>query len=262
MPNLMDLATTKKTAPGDLVKSFIKVIRSLDTSKDNYTKIRDFLTLAYCAYSKRTAPPDLADKLEAEYMRVVGTYANKDDVRQMPALIAQVHQGVHSGMDFLGIVAGELELLNSDAGQFFTPYEVSKMMAMLTLGSVKAQIADVGYVTVQEPACGAGSMILAVADVLEQEGFDPGLTMWVEAIDVAEIPFKMAFLQLALRGVAGRVYRGNTLSGETFDMGALPACHRFLDKHGFPFTKSADETRVAAEDQKPVAQIGEQMVLF
>ncbi len=255
MPSLID-------TPNSLIKSFVKSLRGLDTSKDNYTKFRDFLTLAYCAYAKTTSPPQRAEELEAEYMRVVGTYANKDDIRQMPEMISQVYKGVQLNMDFLGCVAGELELLNADAGQFFTPYEVSKMMAMLNLDGIKERITENGYVTVSEPACGAGSMVLALADVLTEEGFDPGLTMWVEATDVAEMPFKMTFLQLAFRGVAGRVYRANSLALETFETVTLPASHRFIDTQGFPFAKDNEKQANEAVQKAPVAKIGEQMMLF
>ena len=55
-------------------------------------------------------------------------------------------------------------------GQFFTPYDVSRMMAEMTFDTVDEIIAEQGFVTVQEPACGAGGMIIAAADVIDAQG--------------------------------------------------------------------------------------------
>lgn len=78
-----------------LVKDFIKTLNGLDHSKDRYTKFRDFLTLAYCALAKPVATSaERAEGLEAEYMDVVGRYANQDDVREMPKLLGMTALGL------------------------------------------------------------------------------------------------------------------------------------------------------------------------
>ena len=40
-------------------------------------------------------------------------------------------------------------------------------------------IRDQGFITLNEPTAGAGAMILAAADVLERQGFDPAFHMIV-----------------------------------------------------------------------------------
>ena len=40
---------------------------------------------------------------------------------------------IRQGCDFLGSVATEMEVLNAQIGQFFTPYEVARFMAMMSL---------------------------------------------------------------------------------------------------------------------------------
>ena len=116
------------------------------------------------------------------------------------------------GCDFLGQVVGYLELINGHMGQFFTPYDVSRMIAEMTLDTVDEIIAGQGFVTVQEPACGAGGMIIAAADVLARKGFDIGTQLYVEAIDISPMCFRMSYLQASLRGIPATIRRGNTSS--------------------------------------------------
>ena len=68
--------------------AFLKRLRSLDGSKDDREKFRDFLELSYCAVAKLTAAPERAETLEDRYMSVVRSYLNKDDVRAYPELLA------------------------------------------------------------------------------------------------------------------------------------------------------------------------------
>jgi hypothetical protein len=134
-------------------------------------------------------------------------------------------------------------------GQFFTPFSLSTMMAQMQLADVKELIAKNGFVTISEPACGAGGMILAAADVIEEKGFDIGSTMYVDAIDLSQTCFHMSYLQFSLRGIPATVRRGNNLSLEMFETAITPALIPFLAKHGDPFA------RQKGIPQEPVAPV-------
>jgi hypothetical protein len=144
-------------------ENFVKAIHSFERSKIVDDHFRNFLTLSHFSYAKQMSSPDRAKALEAEYMRIVGTYRDKDDVRRMPELRAMIFEGVHSQTDFLGSVSGELNVLDARAGQFFTPYEISRLMAEIDLSDVGAIIDEKGYFTIQEPACGADGLFAADA---------------------------------------------------------------------------------------------------
>lgn len=45
------------------------------------------------------------------------------------------------------------------------------MMAQMQLGNVRALFENKPFITLSEPACGAGSMILAMADTLNRLGY-------------------------------------------------------------------------------------------
>ena len=204
-----------------------------------------------------------ADELEDRYMQIVGTYRDKDTVRTYPELLALAACGVQQGCDFLGSVATEMEVLNAQIGQFFTPYDVARMMAMISLEGAADLIAANGFLTLQEPASGAGGMVLAAAQTLQDSGFDPGLHMLVNAIDLSPLCFHMTFLQLTLRGIPALVEHGNTLSGERVARAWTPAATAFYLHHGrlFPETPSPTPHESIADDEQ-VTVFGEQLVLL
>jgi hypothetical protein len=188
-------------------------------------------------------------------MNVVARYP-ADDIRAMPKLLALTQLAVASeGCDFLGRLATELDLLDAKLGQFITPYEVARLMAELALMDAREIIAERGFITLQEPASGAGGMVLAAADVLQKQGFDPQSTLYVEATDVALLCFKMTYLQLAVRGVPATVIRGNSLSLESFESARTPAFLPFLRQHHEAFLGWRAHALVPEAAPPPTASI-------
>ena len=248
------------------IGAFTKAINGIDPSKSRREVFGDFCELAYCALAKAASPSDTQrDALEQQYMDVVARYRNKDDVRKMPELLGITIDALNGGgMDFLGAVAGELEVLDAKLGQFFTPYEISRCMAEITLSDVAKTIDENGFVTVQEPAAGAGGMIVAVADVIEGLGYSPETHLWVEAVELSRATFHMAFIQINARGVAGRVINGNSLSMESFTTAFTAAAPVFYAVNGDPFAAQKAAARqeaeaAAARDAKNEAERAERL---
>jgi type I restriction-modification system DNA methylase subunit len=230
----------------DTHREFLKAFNSVDRHKHRWDTFRDFVTLAFCALAK---PPcvamgqiEKADKLEAEYMRVVGTYKEHLDVIRevMPRLLALTVVGVNEQRcDFLGEVYHELELHNKELGQFFTPFHLGYVCADMTVNDLREKMRDTGkrFVTVQEPAAGAGGMLLSLAAAMQDKKLDPTKCLWFEAVDLSEVAFKMCYIQTAVRGLPGRVSHGNTLSMEMFNSYVTPAGIEFLARNGNPFSE-------------------------
>jgi hypothetical protein len=218
--------------PADIRKQFIKAFDRLAHSRERHDVLADFLEMAVCAIRKKTLPagPE-ADAIEDRYMAVVKR--NKpEDVRAMPELLGITALAVQDGgCDFLGQVVVELELRSDHMGQFFTPYDVSRMMAEMTFDTVDEIIAEQGFVTVLEPACGAGGMIIAAADVLAAKGVDIGQQLYVDGTDLSPMCFRMSYLQASLRGIPATIRRGNTLSLEMFEHAVTPAFFPFYATH-------------------------------
>jgi type I restriction-modification system DNA methylase subunit len=108
----------------------------------------------------------------------------------------------------------QLEMGDKYRGQFFTPWSVGIMMAKLQLGRIEDLFRDKPFITLSEPACGAGCMSLAFASVLREAGFPPHKFMWVSATDIDPMAAGMAFIQLSLCGVAGEIVIGNSLTDQ------------------------------------------------
>lgn len=242
------------------VTAFLKRLSELDRSKSRIEVFRAFCEMAFCAIAKTTAPTrERADQLESDYMACVARFRNKEDVRAMPELLSIAASALgQGGRDFFGAVAAEIGALDAKLGQFFTPYEVSRLMAEISLGDASATIRDKGFLTIQEPAAGAGGMILAAADAIEGQGFDPAATIWFEGIELNRPTFQMAYLQTALRGLAGKMVCGNALSMEIYEVAFTPAALPFLQRHGDPFADqkaraALEEVQRAEEEAAQVA---------
>jgi hypothetical protein len=214
-------------------KEFAKILRRHEHGKSEREKFRDFVDMAYCAIAKTMASDEeRADQLEERYMRVVNTYRDKEAIRIYPQLLALTWQYCSYFDDFLGVVSGELSVLDSYQGQFFTPMGVSRMMARMQLSAAMDIIDERGYITVGEPACGAGGMVLAAAEELQRQGADIGTQMLVHANDISHIAFQMCYVQLSLAGIPALVERRNTISWELFEQAITPAYRLFHAKHG------------------------------
>lgn len=213
---------------GAHIASFIKCIKSIDGSKSRREVFTDFCELAYCALAKVASPSlEQRDQLEQQYMEVVARYRKKDDIRKMPELLGITIEAINlGGLDFLGAVAGELEVLDAKLGQFFTPYHVSRCMAEISMSAVGSIIEENGFVTVQEPAVGAGGMVIAVADVIEGLGFDPAKHLWVEATELSRSTYHMGFIQKATSSTTNAKNNGMNTMKRNVQFGAHrnPTC--------------------------------------
>lgn len=237
-------------------KEFVRLINDIDRSKYRTEVFSDFCEMGYCALAKKASPfTEQQDALEAQYMEVVGRYRDKDDVRKMPELmgiaLGEIGKG---GCDFLGMVAGEIGALDSRLGQFFTPYEVSRLMAEINLSNVDQMIDEQGFITLQEPAAGAGGMLMAVADVIEGKGHNLETSVWIEAIELSRSTYHMCYLQCAARGLAGKIICGNSISLEVFTGAYTAAAPVFLNANGDPFAKQKERAAQWEAAEKERAQ--------
>ena len=94
-------------------------------------------------------------------------------------------------------------------GEFYTPPSICQLMAEMTVGDVDDSS---NPVTVLEPACGAGGMILAVGRKFSRTNQVHRLR--VTAIDINPTACDMAYINTTLWGIPCRVLHGNVLSME------------------------------------------------
>jgi hypothetical protein len=195
-------------------KEFIKIIESYDYRYRKWEIFTDFCKISAISLYQ----PFVKDEdLEKEYLTVIAKY-DKEDIDIFPKLLSLIVVALSDSMgDFLGECFSALNLSSKYKGQFFTPYYISKLMASL-LGSNSSE--HEGF---SEPACGAGGMIIARADVLMKQGINYQEVMEVQAVDIDSLCVNMCYIQLTLLHISAEVIHGNSLTLEVFKTWYTPA---------------------------------------
>src|SRR3546814_5472769 len=98
------------------------------------TLFRDFLSISTIALRNATEPKNAQwDASEAEYFKIIARY-EKDDIFQMRDCLHILMQlAAQDYADLMDELYMSLAIASSDMGQFFTPYHISRLMAMPTI---------------------------------------------------------------------------------------------------------------------------------
>lgn len=236
-------------------KALVKLLNQQSYRHSTYTVFSDFVEMAAITIANSL---DLRQKeaREKRYLQLIGKY-EPEEQKRFPMMLGELVLALDAAPgDILGATFGELDLGNDRAGQFFTPYEVCRLMASVTVGDgadMRAKIAHRGYITVQEPACGAGAQIIALAETMKAAGINYQQDMHVTAIDIDSRAVHMTYLQLSLMHIPAVVVLGNTLALEEREHWHTPAhilgLWEWKLRRGCAFGTPADKERIAALTQ-------------
>lgn len=219
-------------------RNFVTLIKQFSYGHHLDTVFRDFVELAALAISNSVDRAQF-DVREKRYLEIVGKY-KKEEVERFPRMFAEItfafeervavmaaarERGVMASnlTDVLGETYMMMDLGNARSGQFFTPYHVSKLMASVTGGDAVARADAQGFARVLEPACGAGGMVIALAETLHDAGLNYQQAMHATCIDIDPCCVHMTYLQLALLHIPAIVVHGNALSMEVWGHWYTPA---------------------------------------
>lgn len=223
----MNAATKKLPAgsPDIHRKNMLKLLEQNSRRRHMWEVFSDFVEMAALAMSNSI---DLMQHhvREERYMQIIARY-EPDEQKRFPQILGELVCALEFGPDdVMGKVFAELEQGNSSRGQFFTPYSVCQMMAMLQVGDgsdIRTKINERGYVTVSEPACGAGAMVIAMADAIKSKGINYQQHMHVTAVDIDSRAVHMAYLQFSLLHIPATIILGNALTLEEREHWYTPA---------------------------------------
>jgi type I restriction-modification system DNA methylase subunit len=198
----------------DYKKEFVKVAEKDYSNRHLSEVLRDFTELSKCSIANTVYKSDC---IEEQWVNISKTYKSTSGFSQMLVIVVEALE-TNPNQDFLGDVYMEAEVSNSRAGQFFTPYALSKVCASLTFNKedVDAVIASRGFTTINEPACGCGSMVIAWRNVLADNGYG-SFDCLFHAADLDRFCYGATYVQLSLLGCCGLISHANTLSGEIFE---------------------------------------------
>ena len=232
--NIQCISPTKKQKSDNLcpyvVPSIKEIIKLIDSACTMHDKDRFISDLFCCMAVSISNLVDLYQKPEREeqYKQIISHYSKQEQhaiseiCGKLFMLLSSVvyDDGVFN--DYLGELFMQCFMGNKHMGQFFTPYHVSKLCAKLSIGTPNK--ADGKILTLNDPCCGSGGMVLAAMDVLKNDFIiNYAMDCFVDCSDIDLRCVHMAYLQLSLAGVPAIVKHQNTLTRELWSVWKTPA---------------------------------------
>lgn len=213
-----------KEAKRDHTKEFLNLIQTLGQRYDVYKVWADLFELQAIRIISSVEKEHVDERTErvrqirAQYDAQGNSLLN--DLAQGLTQIMHTQTGRGKLADVVGAIYHELGLHNKWKGQFFTPQGVADMMALISYDD--ANFEKRGHITVYEPACGSGAMVLAMANALIDHKKRFYQDMVVLAVDADIKCAHMCYVQLSLYGVPAIVVHGNTLTSEEWSRWRTP----------------------------------------
>lgn len=195
------------------IKSFVKNLEFTNGKydvKDIFREVISLTTFIIQAYM-------IGNKEYLEqYNTLLKKYTDDEQLRlkELVLELAEIYNKQTEPVDLMTDIFGELGLGNKNTGQFFTPTNISDLMAKIVGidANTESDISKYGYTTLHEPTSGAGGMILAYARELKSKGYNPSKNLFVVAWDIDILCTYMTYVQLAMYDIPAVVVNGDTLA--------------------------------------------------
>lgn len=197
-------------------KEFIKLFNKLTYKHSSWEVWKDFVTIFACAISNAVDKTYFNER-EKLYLQTIKKY-DENERMIFPELAAQTVSALdrNTEQDFLGNIYMNLGLGNKSTSQFFTPYHICQLMAEMTLDNIAEEVREKGYISMNDPTCGAGATLIAGINTarkhLEKEHINFQNHILIVAQDIDFTVAMMCYIQISLLGVAGYVKVGNSLT--------------------------------------------------
>ncbi len=196
-------------AQNDYEKEFLSVIQSMTGSYQRWQVWSDVISIMAATISNAVdRTPGRWNKREQEYLRLIKKH-DSDKVAQLFAITVNALES-NPDQDFLGSLYMRMDLGSHWHGQFFTPYDVCRMSACMTLDASKVQ--ERGYISLCDPAIGGGAMLIAAANELKRMGVNYQTQAYFVGQDIDRVAGQMAYIQMSLLGMPGYIAIANTLT--------------------------------------------------
>lgn len=202
----------------DYQKEFCSLIDRYACRYSRWQIWNDFLYLSAAALANTFPAPEREER-EKQYLSVIDRYTEEEQ-KIFPEMLTIVTMALEENpeQDFLGSLYHRLELQQEQKGQFFTPYGICRFMSELqfTRRNVEKEAEQKGYISVNDPACGAGAMLIAFANAIKKRGINYQEKVLFVAQDIDHTAAMMCYIQLSLLGCPAVVIIGDTLAKPLF----------------------------------------------
>lgn len=193
-------------------KEFLDIFNSLCYSRSSWQVWGDLVSAIACSLSNVTdRSPKHFEQREKEYAQCIKRLGSVDVPAKILHIIVMALEH-NPEQDFLGKMYMNLNLANHWKGQFFTPYSICKMMSQITVGEINQRIEKDGYISICDPACGAGATLIAAANTIKSSKYNFQNHVIFVGQDLDRVVAQMCYIQLSLLGCAGYICVGNTIT--------------------------------------------------
>lgn len=222
-PSGKNLCPYKIPAVADIIKLIEKSAYKINKSK----LISDVFECGSLAISNLVDKRQYAER-EKRYLELINTYQPSEQkliaeiFSQIFALCSSVvyDDGVFD--DYMGELFMRCNQGNSNAGQYFTPYHVSKLMAKISITDSDFKQDEI--VPISDCCSGGGGLLIAALDVLKNDyGINYARNCFIEAGDIDIRCVHMTYIALSLAGVPAIVKHQDALSRELWSVWKTPA---------------------------------------
>ncbi|MCM1439185.1 MAG: SAM-dependent methyltransferase [Roseburia sp.] len=203
----------RRAFQSEAMKEVATVLDKLSCRYSRWEIWQDFVTMAAISIANTVNSPAREGR-EQMYLDRAKKY-RKEELDALASMLAAVVVGMEENpeQDFLGEMYMGLDLGNDAAGQFFTPYHVCHLMAEVTAeDNLAERVEKEGWISVNDPCCGGGALLLAFANVCQKRGLNFQTSVLFAAQDIDFTVAMMCYIQLSLMGCAGYVKIGNSLT--------------------------------------------------
>ena len=197
---------------GELMKRIIKKINSF-RSNDVWQIYNDFLLINAENFRK------LVDKSFIANHNICDKY-NNVEINLLNDMLIILDELIQSEKkDHLGDLLIELEMANKLNGQFFSPFDISLISSMLGISKddVDSKIKEKGYITLHEMSVGGGAIVIAVAKLISEWGYNPKENLLVVCNDLDKKAIYMSYIQLTLLDIPAVILEMDTLTQKIED---------------------------------------------
>ena len=193
-------------------KEFLDLFQKLCYSRQRWQVWADLMKAWACSISNATdRNPEHFDRREKEYSQCIERLGGVEIPARLLSVVTLALEA-DPNQDFLGRIYMNLDLGSHWHGQFFTPYDVCVAMAKITIDGNIEQMRNKPYISISDPACGAGATLIAGINELRRRGINYQTEAVFMAQDIDEVAALMCYVQMSLIGAPGYVCVGNTLT--------------------------------------------------
>lgn len=208
----------------ELKKQILKDIDFFLYRRDKISVYTDAVEFNALDLSIRTVPFKQDERIE-RMNSILSNYPDEKEREKFGAISKCLNEILSKMLDHMGDHLGEIYMELSggkkSAGQYFTPYEVSRLMAEMTIG--QTDLSGEKVLTLNEPCCGSGGIIVATAEVLRNRNFNYTNNAVYVANDIDRNCTLMCYLQASWAAMPAVILHQDTLTQKAWDKFITPA---------------------------------------